>query len=68
MGRHSLPDDETARREQAWLDSLCDDHAGQRIGILGASYTQWRIRQQDMPPNTGICPLCAEERKRRRAG
>ncbi|MDT8901151.1 hypothetical protein [Anaeroselena agilis] len=65
MSRKPIPDEEQAKREQAWLDSLCDDHAGQRVGLLGASYRQWRQRQMDMPSNAGICPVCAAARKRR---
>ncbi len=67
MGRVPISDEEQARRVQAWEDSLCDDHAGKLIGILGASYRQWRQRQMDMPSNAGICPECRAA-KRRRAG
>lgn len=64
MSRLPLSEEEHAKREAAWADSLCDAHAGRRCGCTKAAFTLWRVHQRDMPPNTGICPECEKENRR----
>ena len=57
-----LDDNAKAERTQAWLDGLCDKHAAERVGLVRQSYTCWRGREPDMPPNGKTCPLCQANR------